>query len=229
MRTVVIALCAAGAATLPITVSAQNLDSQATKRWQALVQDQPIRTAASVQEEFRTDQITVSLEFSSVHQTFDGLITTLRRRKTDIIHEAEAAGLRVAEATITAMELRQRRSDSDDFGYFGDVTVLLTVTGFTDPLDVAARLKRLPARSVGELQYSLSRPALERAQDALRNKVLAKIQREAAGEAQLRNTRLGDMLRFEFETHVNRRSPKAVNVVVISGRGLAVFKPHRQK
>ncbi|MEO9875461.1 MAG: hypothetical protein ABJM26_08285 [Anderseniella sp.] len=151
MRTAIIALCAACAATLPITVSAQNLDSQATKRWQALVQDQPIRTAASVQEEFRTDQITVSLEFSSVHQTFDGLITTLRRRKTDIIHEAEAAGMRVAEATITAMELRQRRSDSDDFGYFGDVTVLLTVTGFTDPLDVAARLKRLSARSIGEL------------------------------------------------------------------------------
>lgn len=226
MRTVLIALCVVGAGALPITVSAQNQENQATKRWQAMVQDQPIRAAASVQDEFRTDQITMSLEFSSVHQTFDGLITTLRRRKTDIIREAEDAGMRVAEATITAMELRQRRSDSDDFKYFGDVTVLLTVTGFTDPLDVAARLKSLSARSVGELQYSLSKTALERAKDTLRNKVLAKIQREAASEAELRNTQLGDMLRFEFEAHVNRRSPKAVNVVVISGRGLAVFKPH---
>jgi hypothetical protein len=218
-----------GAATLPNTASAQSQDNQATKRWQAQVQDQPIRAAASVQDEFKTDQVTVSLEFSSVHQTFDGLITTLQRRKTDITREAEVAGMRVAEATITAMELRQRRSDSDDFGYFGDVTVLLTVTGFTDPLDVAARLNRLPARSVGELQYSLSKTALERAEDALRNQVLAKIQREAATEAELRNTQLGDMLRFEFETHVNRRSPKAVNVVIISGRGLAVFKPHGQQ
>lgn len=229
MRTVLIALCVMGAATLPNTASAQSQDNQATKRWQAQVQDQPIRAAASVQDEFKTDQVTVSLEFSSVHQTFDGLITTLQRRKTDIIREAEVAGMRVAEATITAMELRQRRSDSDDFGYFGDVTVLLTVTGFTDPLDVAARLNRLPARSVGELQYSLSKTALERAEDALRNQVLAKIQREAASEAELRNTQLGDMLRFEFETHVNRRSPKAVNVVIISGRGLAVFKPHGQQ
>jgi hypothetical protein len=229
MRTVLIALCVMGAATLPNTASAQSEDNQATKRWQAQVQDQPIRAAASVQDEFKTDQVTVSLEFSSVHQTFDGLITTLRRRKTDIIREAEVAGMRVAEATITAMELRQHPSDSDDFGYFGDVTVLLTVTGFTDPLDVAARLNRLPARSVGELQYSLSKTALERAEDALRNQVLAKIQREAASEAELRNTQLGDMLRFEFETHVNRRSPKAVNVVIISGRGLAVFKPHGQQ
>lgn len=229
MRTVLIALCVMGAATLPITASAQSQDNQGTKRWQAQVQDQPIRAAASVQDEFKTDQVTISLEFSSVHQTFDGLITTLRRRKTDIIREAKVAGMRVAEATITAMELRQRRSDSDDFGYFGDVTVLLTVTGFTDPLDVAARLNRLPARSVGELQYSLSKTALERAEDALRNQVLAKIQREAASEAELRNTQLGDMLRFEFETHVNRRSPKAVNVVIINGRGLAVFKPHGQQ
>jgi hypothetical protein len=217
------------AATLPDLATAQNQIDDAAKNWQAQVQDQPIRAAASVQDEFKTDQITISLEFSSVQQTFDGLITTLRRRKTDIIREAEVAGMRVAEATITAMELRQRRSDSDGFGYFGDVTVLLTVTGFTDPLDVAARLKRLSARSVGELQYSLSKTALERAKGALRNKVLAKIQREAASEAELRNTQLGDMLRFEFEIHVNRRSPKAVNVVVISGRGLAVFKPHEQQ
>ena len=217
------------AATLPNSASTQSQDNQAAKHWRAQVQAQPIRAAASVQDEFKTDQITISLEFSSVHQTFDGLITTLRRRKTDIIREAEGAGMRVAEATITAMELRQRRSDSDDFGYFGDVTVLLTVTGFTDPLDVAARLNRLSARSVGELQYSLSKTALRRAENVLRNKALVKIQREAASEAELRNTQLGDMLRFEFETHVSRRSPKAVNVVLISGRGLAVFKPHEQQ
>ncbi len=137
--------------------------------------------------------------------------------------------MRVAEATITGMELRQRRSDSDDFGYFGDVTVLLTVAGLTDPLDGAARLNKLPARSVGELKYSLSETGLEKAETVLRNQVLAKIRREATSEADLRNTQLGDMLRFEFETHVNRRSPKAVNVVIISGRGLAVFKPHRKQ
>ena len=171
MRTVLIALCVMGAATLPNSASAQSQDNQAAKHWQA----QPIRAAASVQDEFKTDQITISLEFSSVHQTFDGLITTLRRRKTDIIRESEVAGMRVAEATITAMELRQRRSDSDDFGYFGDVTVLLTVTGFADPLDVAARLNRLSARSVGELRYSLSKTALRRAENVLRNKVLVKI------------------------------------------------------
>lgn len=226
MRALTVTSAIAIVAILPHTAIAEDADSHATKLWQAQVQNQPIRAAASVQDEFRTDQITLSLEFSSVHQTFDGLITTLRRRKTDVIREAEGAGMSVTEATITAMELRQRRSDSDDFGYFGDVTVLLTVTGFADPLDVAARLKMLPARSVGDLRYSLSKPALARAEAALRNKVLAKIQREAASEAELRNTQLGDMFRFEFETHVNRRSPKAVNVVIISGRGLAVFKPH---
>ena len=211
---------------LPCSPAAESQEDHTIRNWQAQVKDQPIRAAASVQDEFSTDQITMSLEFSSVHQTFDGLISILRRRKTDIIREAERAGMRVADATITAMELRQRRSDSDDFGYFGDVTVLLTVTGFADPLDVAARLKMLPARSVGQLQYSLSKSGLERAEAALRKQVLAKIQREANSEAELRNTQLGDMLRFEFETHVNRRSPKAVNVVIISGRGLAVFKPH---
>ena len=229
MRALTVATAVAIIAVLSHTTLAKDEDNQAAKHWQAQVQAQPIRAAASVQDEFKTDQITISLEFSSVHQTFDGLITTLRRRKTDIISEAEIAGMRVAEATITAMELRQRRSDSDDFGYFGDVTVLLTVTGFTDPLDVAARLNRLSARSVGELQYSLSKTALRRAENVLRNKVLVKIQREAASEAELRNTQLGDMLRFEFETHVSRRSPKAVNVVLISGRGLAVFKPHEQQ
>ncbi len=226
MKTILTALCVTGAVLLPMTASAQDQHNHANKLWQAQVKDQPIRAAASVQDEFTTDQITMSLKFSSVHQTFDGLIATLRRRKTDILREAEGNGMRVAEATITAMEIRQRRSDSDDFGYFGDVTVLLTVTGFADPLDVAARLKMLPARSVGQLQYSLSKSGLEQAEAALRSKVLAKIQREAASEAELRNTQLGDMLRFEFETHVNRRSPKAVNVVIISGRGLAVFKPH---
>ena len=225
MKTVLTALCVTGAVMLPATASARDQHNHADKLWQAQVKDQPIRAAASMQDEFTTDQITMSLKFSSVHQTLDGLIATLRRRKTDILREAESNGMRVAE-TITAMELRQRRSDSDDFGYFGDVTVLLTVTGFADPLDVAARLKMLPARSVGQLQYSLSRSGLEQAEAALRSKVLAKIRREAASEAELRNTQLGDMLRFEFETHVNRRSPKAVNVVIISGRGLAVFKPH---
>ena len=226
MRALTAALAVAITSVLPLTAVAQDNDDRTTKRWQAQVKDQPIRAAASVQDEFTTDQITMSLKFSSVHQTFDGLIATLRRRKTDILREAEGNGMRVAEATITAMELRRRRSDSDDFGYFGDVTVLLTVTGFADPLDVAARLKMLPARSVGQLQYSLSKSGLEQAEAALRSKVLAKIQREAASEAELRTTQLGDMLRFEFETHVNRRSPKAVNVVIISGRGLAVFKPH---
>ena len=229
MRALITAIAVAIVTILPYSAAAESEEDPTTKTWQAQVQAQPIRAAASVQDEFKTDQITISLEFSSVHQTFDGLITTLRRRKTDIISEAEIAGMRVAEATITAMELRQRRSDSDDFGYFGDVTVLLTVTGFTDPLDVAARLNRLSARSVGELQYSLSKTALRRAENVLRNKALVKIQREAASEAELRNTQLGDMLRFEFETHVSRRSPKAVNVVLISGRGLAVFKPHEQQ
>lgn len=226
MRLLTVTAAAAIVAIMPPPILAKDNGGQATRSWQAQVQDQPIRAAASVQDEFKTDQITMSLKFSSVHQTFDGLITTLRRRKTDIIREAEAAGMRVAKATITAMELRQRRSDSDDFGYFGDITVLLTVTGFSDPLEVATRLKKLSARSVGELQYSLSRTALERAEAALRSKVLAKIQREAASEAELRNTQLGNMARFEFETHINRRSPKTVNVVIISGRGLAVFKPH---
>jgi len=229
MRALTAALAVAITSALPHSAVAQDNDDRTTKRWQAQVQDQPIRAAASIQDEFRTDQITMSLKFSSVHQTLDGLITTLQRRKSDIIREAETAGMRVADATITGMELRQRRSDSDDFGYFGDVTVLLTVTGHTDPLDVAARLNKLPARSVGELQYSLSTAGLEKAEHVLRNKVLTKIQREAAGEAELRNTQLGDMLRFEFETHVKRRSAKAVNVVIISGRGLAVFKPYGQQ
>ncbi len=229
MRALTATLAVAITSVLPHTAVAQASDDHTTRRWQAQVQDQPIRAAASVQDEFKTDQITVSLKFSSVHQTLDGLIITLRRRKTDILREAEGNGMRVAEATITGMELRQRRSDSDDFGYFGDVTVLLTVAGLTDPLDVAARLNKLPARSVGELKYSLSETGLEKAETVLRNQVLAKIRREATSEADLRNTQLGDMLRFEFETHVNRRSPKAVNVVIISGRGLAVFKPHGKK
>jgi hypothetical protein len=145
---------------------------------------------------------------------------------TAIAEDADSHATKLWQAQVQNQPIRQRRSDSDDFGYFGDVTVLLTVTGFAVQLDVAARLKMLSARSVGDLQDSLSKPAPAQAETALRNKVLAKIQCEASGEAELRNTQLGDMLRFEFETHVNRRSPKAMNVVVISGRGLAVFKPH---
>lgn len=225
MRALTAAAVVAFLAALPHTAVAKDDDDRSTKNWQAQVRDQPIRAAASVQGEFRTDQITVSLKFSSVHETFDGLITTLQRRKTDITREAQAAGMGVAEVTITAMELRQRRSDSDNFGYFGDVTVLLTVIGFTDPLAVAARLNKLPARSVGELQYSLSKDGLEKAKGVLRNQALAKIRREAVSEAELRNTQLGDMHRFEFEALVNRRSAEAVDTVVISGRGLAVFKP----
>lgn len=209
----------------PIAHSEQNL---ATRAWQTQVQGQPIRAAVSVQDEFKTDQITISLEFSSVHQTFDGLITTLRSRKADIAHEAEKSGLRVAEATITRMELRQRRSDSDDFKYFGEITILLTVSGFSNPLDVAARLNKLPARSVGELQYSLSKTALQKAEQALSDRALEKIRREAASEAELRNTQLGEMISFGFETHINRRQLTTQNIVVISGRGLAVFKPHAQ-
>jgi len=200
----------------------------AAKAWQSQVQDQPIRAAVSVQDEFRTDQITISLEFSSVHETFDGLITTLRRRKDDITHEAEKSGLRVAEASITRMELRQRRSDSDDFKYFGEITILLTVSGVSGPLDVAARLNKLPARSVGELQYSLSKAALLKAEQVLRDRALEKIRREADSEAELRNTQLGEMISFGFETHINRRQLITQNIVVISGRGLAVFKPHVQ-
>lgn len=228
MKLLVLTFCVTVAALPANPAAAQTSDDQTVRRWQVQVQDQPIRAAASVQDEFTTDQITVSLEFSSVHQTFDGLITTLRRRKSDIIREAEDAGMSVSEATITRMELRQRRSDSDDFKYFGDVTVLLTVAGLTDPLEVAVRLNRLPARSVGELQYSLSKAGLEQAKHVLRTQALAKIQREAASEAELRNTQLGEMFRFEFETHVNRKSPKAGNAVIISGRGLAVFKPYGQ-
>ncbi|WP_108881130.1 hypothetical protein [Anderseniella sp. Alg231-50] len=229
MKALSAAAAVAITALLPHIAFAKDEENNATSRWQAQVQDQPIRAAASVQDEFTTDQITLSLQFSSVHQTFDGLITTLRRRKSDVIRETQQVGMHVAEATITHMELRQRRSNSDDFKYFGNVTVLLTVTGSTDPLDVASRLKRLSARSVGELRYSLSESALEMAEHALRSQALVKIKHEAASEARLRNTELGNMLRFEFETHVNHGSPSAGNVVVISGRGLAVFKPHGQQ
>ncbi len=200
----------------------------ASRAWQSQVQDQPIRAAVSVQDEFRTDQITISLEFSSVHETFEGLITTLRRRKADITGEAEKSGLRVAEASITRMELRQRRSDSDDFKYFGEITILLTVSGVSDPLDVAERLNKLPARSVGELQYSLSKTALLKAEQVLRDSALVKIRREAGSEAELRNTQLGEMISFDFETHINRRQLTTHNIVVISGRGLAAFKPDVQ-
>lgn len=225
MKPLFLAFCVAVVAQPTDTAIAQTPDNQAVERWQTQVQDQPIRATASVQHEFSTDQITVSLEFSSVHQTFDGLIATLRRRKTDINRESEQAGMRVAETTITRMELRQRRSDSDDYKYFGDVTVQLTITGIADPLEVAARLKKLSARSIGDLQYSMSGPALATAEQTLRDQALDKIRREAASEAQLRGTQLGNMIRFEFESHANRRKLNAQNVVVISGRGLAVFKP----
>jgi len=229
MRMLAIGLTVATIAVPAHTAIAQNDQNSATRAWQTQVQGQPIRIATSVQDEFRTDQISISLEFSSVHQTFDGLVAKLRRRKTDLNLEAEQAGMRVAEATITGMELRQRRSDSDDFKYFGEVTILLTVTGFTDPLDVASRLNKLPARSVGELQYSLSKTAQDTAEQALRNRAMEKIRREAASEAELRNTQLGKMIRFDFETHINRRQLNAQNIVVISGRGLAVFRPHGQE
>lgn len=228
MKALSVAAAVAIIAGLPLTAFATDDNNTTSSRWQAEVQNQPISAAASVQDEFTTDQITLSLQFSSVHQTFDGLITTLRRRKSAVVRETQEVGMNVAEAVITHMELRRRRSNSDDFRYFGNVTVLLTVTGSTDPLEVASRLKRLSARSVGELRYSLSKPALEVAEQKLRSQALEKIRREAASEAQLRNTELGDMHRFEFETHVNRGSPRAGNVVVISGRGLAVFKPHGQ-
>ncbi len=210
---------------MPAAFSEQ--DSE-TRAWQTRVQGEPIRAAVSVQDEFSTDQITVSLVFSSVHQTFDGLIATLRRRKTDIANEAEKSGMRVAEATITRMELRQRRSDSDDFKYFGEVTVLLTVAGVADPLHVAARLNRLPARSVGDLKYSLSNLGLLAAEQVLRDRALQKIRKQATGEAELRNTQLGKMVSFDFETHINRRQLTTHNIIVLSGRGLAVFKPHAQ-
>lgn len=229
MRTTLVPLYVVAVATLTNIASAQDQNNQASKRWQAQVQDQPIRAAVSVQDEFKTDQITISLVFSSVHQTFDGLVATLRRRKTDIAREAENSGLRVAESTITGMELRQRHSDSDDFRYFGEITILLTVTGSADPLEIASRLNKLPARSVGELKYSLSKTALQNAERTLRQRALEKTRREAAGEAELRNTRLGEMISFGFETHINRRQLTTQNIVVISGRGLAVFKPHAQQ
>jgi uncharacterized protein YggE len=181
----------------------------------------PIVVGASASMEVTADQITVNVRFTENADDMSGVIQLLKDKREKIGKVAADANLKVTSTQITQLDVRQQRS-SQSRGYRGSATFKVSIAGVSDPLEVVGKLSDLDARSVGQMQFSMSPGGLEKATQLLEEMALEDARKQAEQQAVMRGQKVGKLISFDFKANDRRLCSRQLNFT-LSGHGRATF------
>ena len=222
-------ICTNGGPGLKSATNSSNSAGVQTGRQRYLAQKQnQIQVSAQAHGEFKADEITFSVRFGGAGKTMNRVIDALKEKRNEIPSVTEKANMRVTGLEISQLDIRKKRRGNSDDEYSGSTSILVSISGFSDPLDVAAKLGSLSAENIGQLQYSLSDPAISAAEGQLKKRALENAGEQAMAQATARGVKLGKLLNFQFNTSNNRRYRSGQYTIQLGGRGTAVYAVEQQ-
>jgi uncharacterized protein YggE len=174
----------------PASQAAQTDQSQADARVASVKQYRHIRAYGSASAELKADRLFINLTVQASAASLEQTISALKARRDELSSKAAAGNLNVEATDIQSLDINRRHGDISEFQ--GRMQLAVRLSGFEDPLDVAARIADERVSRVGGLRYGFSEELLNSTD--LCAKAIADAQAKAKKQAEAAGRKLGKIV-----------------------------------
>ena len=181
----------------PASQAAQNDQLQANTRVATVKQYRHLRVYGSASVELKADRLFLNLTVQTSAASLEETIQALKARRDELSGKAAAGNLKVEATDIQSLDINRRHRGISE--YQGRMQLAVRLSGFDNPLDVAAQIADERVSRIGGLRYGFSEDLLN-ATD-LCAKAIADAKAKAAKQAEAAGRKLGKIVDQQCNEH----------------------------